>query len=113
MPSQIIGKLTNLFDISLQNNTLSGTIPTALTSQLDALTVLRLGHNALRGCVPRDLSLKCSDDGTLDCYSSNSPAQDPGDIFDQACGRLWVCEEEEENEACAAFAAPHSADSVP
>ena len=91
MPSQIIGKLTNLRDLSLQNNTLSGTIPTALTSQLEALTVLRLGTNALRGCVPRDLSLKCSDDGTLDC----------GNIFDQACGRLWVCEEEEENEACA------------
>ena len=93
-----MGKLTNLGDLSLHNNTLSGTIPTALTSQLDALTLLGLGNNALRGCVPRHLSLKCSDDGTLDCDSL------PGDIFDQSCGRLWVCEEEEENEACAALA---------
>ena len=118
----MMGKLTNLREIWLQNNTLSGTIPTALTSQLGALAVLRLGHNALRGCVPRDLSLKCSD-GTLDCavQACNSEVfpvdytftrqcwPTDQDIFDQACGKLWVCGEEE-NEACAALAVPRADD---
>ena len=59
--------------------------------KLTNLYILHLDNNNFRGCVPRELSSMCSD-GTVEyCF-----------IYYQACGRLWVCDEGETNEECAA-----------
>ena len=105
IPSALL-KLSDLNQLWLNNNTLTGTITPDLMSRLDSLAALRLGGNALVGCIPADLARKCGD-GTLDCASAESIDEPPyyrlteAGVGDQACGVLKRCGEPPAEAACA------------
>ena len=97
--------LTSLGELWLNDNALTGTIPPI--DRLGDLRVLRLGGNAFRGCVPRDVAQRC-DDGALDCASAEPLDDFPyyrltnATVFDQSCGVLWMCGEKAGSALCSA-----------
>ena len=105
IPSALL-KLSDLNQLWLNNNTLTGHITPDLTSRLDSLAGLGLGGNALVGCIPADLARKCGN-GTIDCASAESFDEPPyfrlteGGASDQACGVLKRCGEPAAEAACA------------